>query len=94
MQSDSKNPDSAVDADVIDEEEAIETVETVVLTETAITDNVGDVSVEINVEELVAKVEAEHDVDAARKKAIRQRLEEIAEDQSFEETYAVEFDKD
>lgn len=94
MQSDSKNPDSAVDADVIDEEEAIETVETVVLTETAITDNVGDVSVEINVEELVAKVEAEHDDDAARKKAIRQRLEEIAEDQSFEETYAVEFDKD
>lgn len=94
MQSDSKNPDSAVDADVIDEEEAIETVETVVLTETAITDNVGDVSVEINVEELVAKVEAEHDDDAARKKAIRQRLEEIAEDQSFEETYAIEFDKD
>ncbi len=94
MQSDSKNPDSAVDADVIDEEEAIETVETVVLTETAFTDNVGDVSVEINVEELVAKVEAEHDDDAARKKAIRQRLEEIAEDQSFEETYAIEFDKD
>ena len=94
MQSDSKNLDSAVDADVIDEEEAIETVETVVLTETAFTDNVGDVSVEINVEELVAKVEAEHDDDAARKKAIRQRLEEIAEDQSFEETYAVEFDKD
>lgn len=94
MQSDSKNLDSAVDADVIDEEEAIETVETVVLTETAITDNVGDVSVEINVEELVAKVEAEHDDDAARKKAIRQRLEEIAEDQSFEETYAIEFDKD
>ncbi len=94
MQSDSKNLDSAVDADVIDEEEAIETVETVVLTETAFTDNVGDVSVEINVEELVAKVEAEHDDDAARKKAIRQRLEKIAEDQSFEETYAVEFDKD
>ena len=94
MQGDLENPDSAVDVEVIDDEEAIETVETVVLTETEITDNVGDVSVEINVEELVAKVEAEHDDDAARKKAIRRRLEEIAEDQSFEETYAVEFDKD
>ncbi len=94
MQSDSKNPDSEVDGEAIDDEESIETVETVVLTETAITDNVGDVSVEINVEELVAKVEAEHDDDAARKKAIRLRLEEIAEEKSFEETYAIEFDKD
>lgn len=94
VQSDIKNPDSEADADVIDDEELIETVETVVLPEATITDNVGDVSVEINVEELVAKVEAEHDDDAARKKAIRQRLEEIAEEQSFEETYAIEFDKD
>ena len=94
MQSDSKNSDSEVVAEVVDDEEAIETVETVVLTEAEVTDNVGDVSVEINVEELVAKVEAEHDDDAARKKAVRQRLEEIAEDQSFEDTYAVEFDKD
>ena len=94
MQSDSKNPDTEIDADVVDAEEAIETVETVVLNEAEITDNVGDVSVEINVEELVAKVEAEHDDDAARKKAIRQRLEDIAEEQSFEATYAVEFDKD
>ena len=91
MQSDSKSPENEVDADSIDDEEAIDTV---VLTEADITDNVGDVSVEINVEELVAKVEAEHDDDAAKKKAIRQRLEEIVEEQSFEETYAVEFDKD
>jgi len=91
MQSDSKNPDVEIDADVVDEEESIETTG---LSETVITDNVGDVSVEINVEELVAKVEAEHDDDAARKRAIRQRLEDIAEDQSHEATYAVEFDKD
>ena len=91
MQSDTKDQDNDIGADVFDEEEAIETV---VLPETDITDNVGDVSVEINVEELVAKVEAEHDDDAARKHAVRQRLEEIAEEQGFEETYAVEFDKD
>lgn len=91
MQSDSKNPDTEIDTDVFDDEEMIETT---VLPETVVTDNVGDVSVEINVEELVARVEAEHDDDAARKKAIRQRLEDIAEDQSHEATYAVEFDKD
>ena len=91
MQSDTKDQDNGIDADIFDEEEAIETV---VLPETDITDNVGDVSVEINVEELVAKVEAEHDDDAARKHAVRQRLEEIAEEKGFEETYAVEFDDD
>jgi hypothetical protein len=91
MQSDTKDQDNNIDADIFDEEEAIETV---VLPETDITDNVGDVSVEINVEELVAKVEAEHDDDAARKHAVRQRLEEIAEEKGFEETYAVEFDDD
>ena len=93
MQSDSKNSDTDVeiDAEDIDDEESIETV---VLTEKDITDNVGDVSVEINVEELVAKVEAEHDDDASRKRAIRQRLEEVVEEQGFEDTYAIEFDKD
>lgn len=91
MQSDTKDQDAEIDENVIDDQEAIETV---VLSETDITDNVGDVSVEINVEELVAKVEAEQDDDAARKRAVRQRLEDIAEDQGFEETYAIEFEKD
>jgi hypothetical protein len=95
MQNDTKSQENEVDEKVIDEVVDEEVVtETVVLTETDITDNVGDVSVEINVEELVAEVEAEHDDDAARKHAVRKRLEEIAEDQSFEETYAIEFDKD
>jgi hypothetical protein len=91
MQNDSKGPDTDVDTEAVDDEESIETV---VLTETEITDNVGDVSVEINVEELVAKVEAEHDNDASRKRAIRQRLEEVVEEKGFEDTYAIEFEKD
>lgn len=91
MQSDTKNQDNNIDTELVDEEEAIETV---VLSDVDTTDNVGDVSVEINVEELVAKVEAEHDDDAARKHAVRKRLEEIAEEQGFEETYAIEFDDD
>jgi len=71
-----------------------ETVETAVLSEAEVTDNVGDVSVEINIEELVKKVEAEQSKDASAKKAIRQRLEDIAEDKDFESTYAIEFDNE
>ncbi len=66
---------------------------TVVLDETgAFTDNVGDVSVEINVEELIAELEACEDRDAARKKEIRRRLEELAEEKNLEDTYAIDFD--
>lgn len=83
------------DADLDENETPVEDGdETVVMPEAKLTDNVGDVSVEINVEELVAQIESEHDSDASRKKAVRQRLEEIAEEQGFEDTYAVEFDKD
>lgn len=54
------------------------------------TDNVGDVSVEINVEELIADIETKGDKDAARKREIRRRLEDAVEDQSFEDTYAID----
>ena len=72
---------------VVDDEESVETV---VLSEPQITDNVGDVSVEINVEELIADIESENDEDAARKKEVRRRLEEMAEEKSFEVTYAID----
>ena len=101
MQNDTKSQDTDVDEGIVDEDavdheivDEEDVTETVALSETDITDNVGDVSVEINVEELVAKVESEHDDDAARKKAVRQRLEDIAEDKGFEDTYAIEFEKD
>ena len=61
-----------------------------VLSEPQITDNVGDVSVEINVEELIANIETENDEDAVRKKEIRRRLEDMAEEKSFEDTYAID----
>jgi PHD/YefM family antitoxin component YafN of YafNO toxin-antitoxin module len=68
---------------------------TVVLDEpTSITDNVGDVSVEINVEELIADIEANEDKDAARKKEIRRRLEEAAEERSLDDTYAIDLGED
>ena len=69
--------DKAEDAELAVGEETPE--ETVVLPETASTDNVGDVSVEINVEELVAEIEASQSDGAQKRKEIRQRLEEIQE---------------
>lgn len=88
---------SIEDAEIDDNEVAAEAESsentTVVLDETGIlTDNVGDVSVEINVEELIADIEATDDKDAARKKEIRRRLEEVVEEQAFEDTYAVDLD--
>ena len=92
--------DTEVDDNTIDPGDLAETVvldedaeydETAVLDESAArTDNVGDVSVEINVEELIADIEANEDSDVARKKEIRRRLEDLVEEQSFESTYAVD----
>jgi hypothetical protein len=84
------DPDSNVDDETRDDFDDTESVETAVLSEPVITDNVGDVSVEINVEELIADIESENDEDAARKKEVRRRLEEMAEEKSFEDTYAID----
>ena len=67
-------------------------VDTIVLPESETTDNVGDVSVEINVEELITKIEQTADEESKRKKEIRRRLEELAEMKSLEDTFAIDFD--
>ena len=96
MNSETSDPKASIEESEIDDHEIeAETdipEETVLLDETA-TDNVGDVSVEINVEELIADIEANEDKDAARKKEIRQRLEDVVEEQSFEDTYAIDLDE-
>lgn len=58
------------------------------------TDNVGDSSVEINVERLIADFEKSDKEASARKMAIRRRLEELAELKSLEDTFAMDFDDD
>ena len=59
-------------------------------------DNVGDLSVEINVEELVAKVEKGDAEETAKKAAIRRRLEEIREqkDSELDSTFNFNLDDD
>jgi chaperonin cofactor prefoldin len=85
-------------ADVaIDEEESIPD-DTIVFSTAKGSDNVGDVSVEINVEELIAEFEKSQDSEAARKKEIRRRLEEIREQREamreLEDTFSGELDDD
>lgn len=47
-----------------------------------------DVSMEVNVEKLMAEMEKTGADDVARKKEIRRRLEEIQESRSLEDTYS------
>lgn len=84
--------------DVDDDVEATDASEdTIVLSEDAADiDNVGDISVEINVEELVAKLEATDDDDVGRKREIRKRLDELHDEQDAEldSTYNFNLDDD
>ena len=65
----------------------------VVLPESESTNNVGDASVEINVEQLIADLEQSDDSVSSRKQEVRRRLEELTEEGSMEDTYAIEFDE-
>ena len=65
------------DVEIEDPEEIIDSSELSV--DAVNDDNVGDISVEINVEELVAKLEATDDNDVAQQREIRKRLDELEE---------------
>ena len=76
-------------------EDKIDTIvpeDTIVMSEDTFDD--GDVSMEANVEGLVKEFENAKTDDAERKKEVRRKLEDLAEESSFEDTYAVEFDND
>jgi len=78
------NGERATDLD--DGVEATDAAEdTVVLSEDlADIDKVDDISMEINVEELVAKLEATGDDEIGRKREIKKRLEELREQREAE----------
>ena len=98
MNSEIANGEKADEVD--DDVEATDAAEdTVVLSEDAVdVDNVGDISVEINVEELVAKIESADDDDTGRKREIKKRLEELHEqreaDAELDSTYNFNLDDD
>ncbi len=104
MHTEISDTDKADDAEAVADEEHSEELleenpeETVVMPETVNSDNVGDVSVEINVEELVAELESSNGGDAHKKEEIRKRLDEIREqrltDQEMGDTYNIDLDED
>ncbi len=79
---DSGENKAAVDDDI---EVADQPEDTIVLDDIADVDNVGDISVEINVEELVAKIEAGEGDAEQHKKEVRRRLDELEQQRKDEE---------
>ncbi|MBT8087154.1 MAG: hypothetical protein KJO46_03930 [Gammaproteobacteria bacterium] len=59
-------------------------------------DNIGDLSVELNIEELTAKLAASDSEDVHRRAEIRRRLEELRElrEQELDSTFNFKFDDD
>ena len=90
----SGRPDDDLDDDV----EMPDETDTIVMSEDIVDDNVGDISVEINVEELVAKIEAGEGDAEQHRKEIHRRLEEIEEkrriEQELDSTYNFNLDDD
>lgn len=82
----------------LEEEEPEEDDDTAAFSSVKGSDNIGDVSVEINVEELIAELEASQDSTAARKKEVRRRLEEIWEQREamkeLEDTFSFDLNED
>jgi len=79
----------AIDDDEVEENEDQE--QTVVLSEDEFEDG-EDISMEINVEKLVAEFEKSNSDDVHRRAEIRRRLEELVDPDELEDTYAIEFD--
>jgi hypothetical protein len=82
--------DSNIEEDAGNEKESDVPEGSVVMSEDSFDD--GDVSMELNVEGLVKEFENKQVDDVERKKEVRRKLEELVEENSFEDTYAAEFD--
>lgn len=87
------------DVDDLDEVENIDDEDdedigeqTIVLSEVDDDYDDADISMEVNIEKLVAEFEKAEATDIHRRAEIRRRLEELVEDGDFEDTYAIEFD--
>ena len=77
------------DIDEFDEEEISGTID---IPESDVSDNVDDVFIDSSVEGLIPELDSSDDKDAARKKEVRRKLEELVEEKSVVDTYASDFD--
>jgi hypothetical protein len=84
-----QSPQYEVD-DTDDDAEDLDT-QTVVLSDEDFEDD-SDISMEVNVDKLVAEFEKADSDDVHRRAEIRRRLEELTDTGDLEDTYAMEFD--
>lgn len=84
--------DKVTDVEEDDDFESVAPDATVVMSEESFDE--GDVPLETNIDTLVKEMDRSVEGDVARKKEVRRKLEELAEEQGFESTYAIEFDED
>lgn len=81
-----------------DEAESADTPEVTVVMDIDNDDNVGDMSVEINVDELIAKIETDDSDEAVQKRAAHRKLGEVNERrraaENIDNTYNINLDDD
>jgi len=86
------------DEDDLDDEPESEDTVVIATDDDDDNDNVGDLSVELNIEELVAKLEATDSEDVARQRQIKRRLEELRDEREsmkdIDSTYNFNFDEE
>ena len=80
------------DEEAVVDTEAVDPEQTVVMSEDTFSD--PDISMEVNVEKLVAELEGAEADDARRKAEIRRRLEELTDKGDFDDTYAFDLKDD
>lgn len=83
--------DNVTDVEEEDDFDGESPDETVVMSEDSFDE--ADVTQETNIDSIVKELDRSKTDDAARKKEVRRKLEELAEEQSFESTYAIEFEE-
>ena len=82
-----------VESDTLPDEQ---TEDTIVLGSNNAVDNIGDISVEINVEELVARIESDNGDDKKQEGAVRRQLDDLIEhtEKEHDSTYNFNLDDD
>lgn len=80
------------DEEAVVDTEAVDPEQTVVMSEDTFSD--PDISMEVNVEKLVAELEGAEGDETRRKAEIRRRLEELTDNGDLDDTYAVDLKDD
>ena len=77
------------DIDEFDDEDISGTID---IPENEVSETADDALINISGEELIPVIGSSDDKDAARKKEVRRKLEELVEEKSVVDTYAIDFD--